>query len=309
MTSRSRVTAIFGLLLAISLLITALTVHRLDALRAGATLEEVLYIPSAKALKRMSLGYDGLLADLYWTRVVQYFGRKRHAHAMQYKLLKPLLDITTTLDPHLLVAYEFGSIFLAQQPPQGAADPQAAVELVERGIRENPNHWRLYYSLGFIHYVERQDYKAAAEAFERGSRVPGAYPWMKIMAATMAQHGGDIQTARFLWSRIYESTEDDMIKANAVRRLRALQVDEEVPFLEHLVRLFRERTGRQPDSWADLVSAGMLRGIPVDPLGHSYRLIPEGRVEVQSPQDLPFIRHGLPPGQQPSIVVPPESNE
>jgi hypothetical protein len=53
----------------------------------------------------------------------------------------------------------------------------------------------------------------------------------------------------------------------------------------------------------------MLRGIPVDPLGHSYRLIPEGRVEVQSPQDLPFIRHGLPPGQQPSIVVPPESNE
>lgn len=307
MAARTRITAVAVAMLTVSFLVTVLTLQRLDALRAGVALEEALYVPSPKALKRMSLGYDGLLANLYWTRVVQYFGRKHHVHAMQYQLLKPLLDITTTLDPRLLVAYEFGSIFLAQQPPEGAGDPQAAVELVERGIRENPNHWRLYYSLGFIHYVERQDYKAAAEAFERGSRVPGAYPWMKIMAATMAHHGGDIQTARFLWSRIYESTEDDMIKANAVRRLRALQVDEEVPFLEHLVRLFRERTGRQPASWAKLVSTGMLRGVPVDPLGRPYNLMPDGRVEVQSPQDLPFIRHGLPHGQQPSIFVPPES--
>jgi hypothetical protein len=307
MSARAPITAVAVTALIISLLISALTVHRLDTLRASATLEEVLYIPSPTALKRMSLGYHGLLADIYWTRVVQYFGRKHYAHSMQYRLLKPLLDITTTLDPQLLVAYEFGGIFLAQQPPEGAGDPQAAVELVERGIRENSDQWRLYYSLGFIHYVERQDYKAAAEAFERGSRVPGAHPWMKIMAATMAQHGGDIQTARFLWSRIYESTEDKMIKANAVRRLRALRVDEEVPFLEHSVRLFRERHGRQPGTWGDLVSAGMLRGIPVDPLGRPYKLMPDGRVEVQSPEDLPFIRRGLPPGQQPSIFMPPES--
>ena len=26
----------------------------------------------------MSLGYDGLLADIYWTRAVQYFGSKHH---------------------------------------------------------------------------------------------------------------------------------------------------------------------------------------------------------------------------------------
>ena len=29
---------------------------------------------SPKAVKRLSLGYDGLLADIYWTRAVQYFG-------------------------------------------------------------------------------------------------------------------------------------------------------------------------------------------------------------------------------------------
>ena len=27
-------------------------------------------------LKKLSLGYDSLLADIYWTRVVQYYGRR-----------------------------------------------------------------------------------------------------------------------------------------------------------------------------------------------------------------------------------------
>ena len=31
----------------------------------------------------MSLGYDGLLADIYWTRAVQYFGGKHHDGAQK----------------------------------------------------------------------------------------------------------------------------------------------------------------------------------------------------------------------------------
>src|SRR5437588_11692720 len=117
-----------------------------------ATLEEVLYIPSARVLKRASLGYSGLLADIYWTRAVQYFGQKHHEEALRYDLLYPLLDITTDLDPHLIVAYEFGSVFLSQKPPEGAGQPDKAVALVEKGIRVNPDYWRLYFTLGCIHY-------------------------------------------------------------------------------------------------------------------------------------------------------------
>lgn len=300
MSARGGVTtwAAAGLLLCF--LVATMALVWLDALRAGATLEETLYIPSPTLVKRMSLGYTGLLADIYWTRVVQYFGGLHHERSTQYKLLGPLLDITTTLDPKLVVAYEFGSIFLAQQPPEGAGDPDAAVRLVERGIKKNPDQWRLYYHLGFIQYIEKKDYKAAADAFARGSQVPGAHPWMKIMAATMAQHGGDVQTARFLWTKIYESTDDQMIKANAIKRLRALKVDEDVAYLQDLLRNYRERTGRFPASWNEMVAGGYVRGVPVDPLGHPYRLMSDGRVEVQSAEDFPFIQHGLPSGKQPS---------
>src|ERR1700736_4414422 len=117
MKASRQVTVVFSLLLLGCMASSALLLRRLDQMRTGATLEEVLYISSPKALKRMSLGYEGLLADVYWTRAVQYFGSKHHDGAHDFKLLAPLLEITTTLDPQLLVAYEYGANFLAPQPP------------------------------------------------------------------------------------------------------------------------------------------------------------------------------------------------
>jgi len=300
MTRRGNVTLVAAMVLAASLAGASLTVRRLDSLRAGATAEEALYVPSPKILRRMSLGYTGLFADVYWTRAVQYFGGHHLVGSRQYKLLGPLLDIATTLDPHLLVAYEFGATFLAQKPPEGAGDPDAAVRLVERGVRENPSAWRLYYNLGFIHYFERKDYAAAADAFERGSRVPGALVWMKVMAARMSEHAGKLETARFLWSSLYQTTENEDIRVNAAKHLRALQVDEEVMVLEKLASSFHERTGRWPATWEEMVAARYLRSVPLDPTRRPYRLAPDGRVLVQVPKDLPFITQGLPPGQEPS---------
>jgi len=263
--------------------------------RPQANLEEALYIPSAKVLKRMSLGYNGLVADIYWTRVVQYFGWRHKHKSREYPLLYPLLDITTELDPHLIVAYRFGAIFLAQDPPDGAGQPEQAVALIEKGIKANPDDWHLYYDLGFVYAMNLNDYPAAVKVFERGSRVPNAHPFLKILAADMAQHGGDLNTARLMWETTYQTTDDPSIKINATRHLQALEVDETVPKLEELVRQFRDKTGTQPTSFLPLVREGWLRRIPTDPLGMPYKLLSDGRVEVQDPDAWSFIRQGLPP--------------
>lgn len=289
----SRITIVAGSLLVLCLLGSVLALRRVDQLRNRATLEEVLYVSSPKALKRMSLGYNGLIADIYWTRAVQYFGNKHVQGADSYKLLSPLLEIATTLDPKLLVAYEFGSNFLTAKPPQGAGMPEQAITLVEEGIRNNPDEWKLYYDLGFIYYLDRKDYRNAADAFARGSRVPNAHPWMKIMAARAAQEGGEADMARMLWTTTFETTPSKEIKANAAAHLRALQVDSDVTFLESLTARYRQQTGHLPSSFRDLESAGMLAGIPQDPLGVPYKLTSEGKIEVNDPDDLPFIQKGL----------------
>ena len=295
------ITVVAAGLLLVCLLTSVLLLQQVDRMRSTATLQEVLYISSPRTLKRLSLGYDGLLADIYWTRAVQYFGSKHFAGSQHYDLLAPLLEITTALDPHLTVAYEFGANFLAPQPPNGAGLPQLAVELTEFGIRNNPNDWRLYYDLGFIYYMELKDYTHAGDAFARGSRVPNAHPFLGVMAAQMAQHSGELRMAQMMWSTTYQSTQDRNVRANAATHLRALQVEDDVTNLENLVAAYRAKTGRLPASFSDLQAAGLLHEIPVDPLGHTYKLTEDGRVEVRTPDDFPFLTKGTPPG----YVAPP----
>ncbi|MBV8894770.1 MAG: tetratricopeptide repeat protein [Acidobacteria bacterium] len=294
MTGSQRTTLTAGALLVALLVSATVTLTRVERLRMGSTLEEVLYLPSPKVIKRLSLGYDGLMADVYWTRAVQYFGGHHASGADEFKLLAPLLEITTYLDPHLLVAYEFGANFLAPRPPNGAGEPERAIRLVENGIRANPDAWRLYYDLGFIYYFEKKDYAKAADAFQRGSRIAGAHPFMGILAASMAQHAGDMQMARMLWTATLDTTKDKQIRDNAVKHLRALKADEDVTILENIAREYHRRTGHWPNSFRQLIFARLLPGVPFDPVGKPYKLMSDGRFEVADPKALPFISQGLP---------------
>jgi len=302
MSRSGRVIVIFSVLLALCFVSSVVLLRRVDTVRTDATLEEVLYISSPQALKRLSLGYEGLLADIYWTRAVQYYGNKHHDGARRFDLLAPLLEITTALDPQLLVAYEYGANFLAPKPPNGAGMPQRAIALEEFGIRNNPDVWQLYYNAGFIYYMELKDYVGAATAFARGAQVPNAHPFLAILAGKMAEHAGDRQMARMMWSTSYQTTKDINVRANAAAHLRALQVDEDVTNLEALTARYQQQTGHFPSSFSELEAAGMLRGTPRDPLGQSYKLMPDGRVELRTPDDFPFIEKGMPEG-----YVPPPS--
>src|SRR5215813_5072450 len=247
--------------------------HSIDA-RLSALHEEQdeVLLRSGKMMKILSLEYAPLMADVYWTRVVQYYGSKDERREQNLDSLWPLLDLATTLDPNLLPAYRFGSMFLAESRPVGAGRPDLAVELIQRGIRENPGYWRLYQDLGNTYYFTLRDYQKASEAFLEGSKNPAAAPWMKIMAARIAERGDTRQTSRFLWSEIYESSQDPTIKENAKVHLLLLRSDDDRERLNLLLADFAKKTGRSADSLRDIIQAGMLPGLPLDPAGYPYIL-------------------------------------
>jgi len=275
------------------------TLYAIDHTRHGSVAQEALYVRSSTVLRRMSLGYTGLLADIYWTRAVQYFGEQHHNGSSDFRLLAPLLEVTTELDPKLLPAYQFGANFLAPKPPNGAGLPGSALFLMKYGIEHNPGQWRFYYNLGFLYYTEFKDYAKAADAFAQGAKLPVTNEFMPILAARMAQHAGEFDTARMLWRTTYESTKDARIRDNVVQHLLALQVDEDVTRLEQVIEKYREQTGRLPSSMGDLERAGFIHGTPADPKGRPYKLMPDGRIEVQDPESIFFITKGLPPGASP----------
>jgi tetratricopeptide (TPR) repeat protein len=244
-----------------------------------------LVIESGKTLKKMSLGYDSLLADIYWTRAVQYFGYRVGKPGETFPLLGPLLDITTTLDPHLIIAYRFGTIFLSEPDPAGAGQPDVAVELVKKGIAANPDEWRLYQDLGFLYSIRLKDYAKASEAYLEGSKNPKAQIFMKVLAASVAAKGNDLETSRLIWGEVYNTTQDELVRARALQHLKAIQANLDLQHLNEASEAYATKLGHFPTTIRDLQEAGFVHGDPKDPEGYSYAIGQHGvpQLDPQSP--------------------------
>jgi hypothetical protein len=253
--------------------------------------QDQLAFRSGNLVKKLSLEYAPLVGAIYWTRVVQYFGEKHRLHQTNLELLWSLLDITTTLDPHLMPAYRFGSVFLSDSPPRGAGRPDLAVKLLERGIKENPDQWRLYQDLGNVYYFDTKDYPKASAAFAEGSKNPNAMIWMKVMAAKIAAEGESPETSYFLWLQVYQTTTDPMVKQNAELHLKLMKVELDLNNINRLAEDYKTQTGHRATKIGELVQAGRLKEVPNDPEGYPYVLGEGGKAELNL--DSPMLEEQL----------------
>ena len=235
---------------------------------------DVLYVRSGEMMQKAALSYDALLADVYWIRAIQHYGRERlkPQSEAKFELLYPLLDIATTLDPQFVTGYRFGAIFLSEAHPGGAGRPDLAIALLKKGIARNPDKWDYYHDVGFIYYWSLHDYTQAAEWFTRGGERLGAPWWLKTYAAVMLTRGGDRRASRAMWEQIGRNDGNDWLRRAAERRLAQLDALDQIDALNRNVAEFGRVAGRPPSSWEQMIAAGLLRGIPVDPGGTPYTL-------------------------------------
>ena len=292
MSLRSQTRALLAVIVAAPFLFAAIAALqvRIDAqTRPAAGQKEELLLPSGPLLKKMSLGYDALLADIYWTRTIQYYGERAGVRHANFDLLWPLLDVTTTLDPKMIAAYRFGAIFLSEPLPLGAGRTDLAVDLVKRGIASNQEDWALYSDLGFLYYWRLKDYPNSAKAYIEGSKNPNAPVWMKLMGARVAEKGGSIETSRMIWTELYQSSKDPNVRKWAVTQLRGLAAIEDEMHLNELSEEYRQRFGHFPASTKEMRDAKLLPGIPADPAGYPYVIGEDGKAHLspESPVEMP----------------------
>lgn len=271
----------------------------LRAREAGGSLavpaERLMYLRSGNVADRLFLTFDALAADVYWMRAIQHYGRDRRSPRLEgrFELLQPLLDLTTTLDPHFNIAYRFGAIFLSMESPNGPGRPDQGIALLEKGLRHNPDRWQYAHDIGFVHYWHTGDYLQAAAWFERAAGMPDAPEWIAQVAALTRAEGGDRAGARQLLSEIANSAEG-YIRAAAARSLAQLDALDAIDQLTAVVARYGEVRGRLPGSWGDLVSQGYLRGIPLDRTGVPFAYDPTtGRVSPGPSSDLLPLPPGL----------------
>ena len=285
-------TVSLALVVVIGMFATIALARVVDARRPPAEVtaadNDSLYLNS-KTAKRLSLGFNGLAADWYWMRSLQYVGRKILAvdentaiddlSQLDLKLLAPLLENATTLDPEFLDPYEYAAVVLP------AIDVKEAIRITSKGLDANPTAWRLYQHLGYI-YWQQGDYPKAAEVYSRGAQLPGAPVWIEAMKARMAAEGGSRTTAREIYARMFEQSADAKVKDMAHRRLLQLKSLDERDALRKLVAMYEARAGRCPQDWREIETA--LRavrapldesGAPLDPSGAPY-VLNSGKCEI-----------------------------
>lgn len=240
-----------------------------------------------EAVRRMSLGFNGLVADWYWIRSLQYVGRKIGAFEGDFQLdnlkplgvenLAPLLEHATTLDPQFMAAYEYGAVVLP------AVDVEAALRLTRKGIEANSQNWRLRQHLGYI-YWQQGRFQEAAEAYRAAAPLPGAPSWLNAMAAQMELGGGSRSTAREIYRRMYTEADDEQVKTLALKRLLQIDSLEQRDAIRRVLHDYRARTGRCAVAWRE-VAPGLqamnlrdmrlkldARGAPLDPTSVPYVL-------------------------------------
>jgi tetratricopeptide (TPR) repeat protein len=268
----------------------------------------MLWFRSGDAVKRMALGYDTIVADVYWMRAVIYYGGQRLSTTApaNYDLLYSLLDLVTTLDPRFNLAYRFGAIFLAEAYPSGPGRPDQAIALLQRGI-DRTGRWEYMHDTGFVYYWWLRDYKEAARWFERAAAVPGSPKWLEPLAATTLAAGGDRQTSRQLWQQLLHATDAEWLHANAEFRLKQLDAMDMLDELNVRADAYAAREGHVAQSWQALGRAVGLGGVPLDPSGVPLVIDPAtGRVKLSPASPLMPLPDQM-PGAPPPLPAKPVS--
>lgn len=204
-------------------------------------------------------GHDfrGLIADWYWINSLQYLGGKILANQekvdindlkpLNPKLLYPMLDTATTLDPQFLTIYSYGATVLP------AIDNNLAIRLLDKGITANPNQWRLYHNLGYI-YWQTKDYQKAAETYAEGATKEGAPVWMKQMSVNMQAQGGDREFALQIYRQMRDSAEDEQTKSFADLRYKQVVAAMQMEIINQVLPAFKQKSGRCANSWNEILS-------------------------------------------------------
>lgn len=180
---------------------------------------ELMYFPSGKFLKPISIEYQTVASDLVWLRAIQYYGQ----HLMidnKYEWLEHIFDILTNLDKKFIGAYDFGSQIIAWD----ACRPYEALKLLHKGITYNPLNWRLVFNAGFVNYMLTKDYISAGYYFEIASKLPETWKITERWAAFSFKKGGAKEMAIEIWANIYYTTQNSRLKTLAERHLVELGI-------------------------------------------------------------------------------------
>lgn len=265
--------------------------------------ESFLYLPSGTFLKGAALGFDDMLGDWLWIRTLGYFGGHLKTDR-NYTWLAHLLDVVTTLDPLYQYPYEFGGIILATE----AGEVDKSIALLKKGMAnvstDDPRYWYFPFFLAYDYMYHKNDYLTAAQYLEEASRFPQSPSYLLRLAARLYANADSPKLAVTFLQEMIKATKNQALKKRLVERLHQVIHRANIKTLKQGVDAFYLKFQKHPASIEELVTAGILSSIPVDPRGGTYYIsienltiensIPEKELKVHIKKKGQFRANDLP---------------
>ena len=232
-----QVSALLSFFVAAAVILNTIEERRPPETRAT----ELAYLPKGSYLRVASLGYQNVVADILWIKVVQHLGNHSET-AAGYLWAYHAVDVLTDLDPKFAYAY------LATGTVLGVYSNriQESIRILQKGMEHNPDVWQLPYVVGYDYFYELCDAKNGAKYLTLASMIPGAPSYLPKLAARMSVDAGQVEAALEFLSRFIQQTADEQLRNALIERRKEVQVEVDIKFLKEAVGRYQARFGKLP---------------------------------------------------------------
>jgi hypothetical protein len=227
---------------------------------------DIFYLPEAKFIKPVVLGYDYLAADIIWIKTISYFA-DQFTSGRDFRYLEKLLYIVMGLDPMFeKVAIWGGSILLYNgnviskervlRANKFLATAWENIKNQNIKYRHDSEYWRIPQMIGFNYAIELRDPKSGVPYIEEVAKIEGSPGMYKTWISTLYKKAGEEDKAVKILERelIIENLKtalmqdiDNTLKMIIINRLRKfykdvlgdVNADEKIEALNQKVEVLR----------------------------------------------------------------------
>ncbi len=154
--------------------------------------EELILKPKFKpwpGLKHFHLGYNSVVADSLWLRVIQNFDYCPEKPCNKGWVFQ-MIDIITDMQPDFRYAHRAGAEVLSIS----VEDKEGARLIYEKALLNYPNYWAIHYSAAYFYSQEMQNPERAAKLLKAAADIGGP-EWLYSLAGKLYTQSGKLDLA------------------------------------------------------------------------------------------------------------------
>lgn len=226
-------------------------------------------LPKPKVLKALSLGFHDTVAELIFLWSIQFYSTTYYSN--RWDNIEQVFDTIIELSPDNPDFYQTGSFMMARE----AGKVPEALKLLERGAEHFQNDYIYEFWAAVFAATALKDYGLAAHYSQKAAKRPNALPGIMNLYAHYVFQQDDLDNAWDLFSELKRTSPHESIRRSADMHLYDIQYERDQKVFGEIAERFRERRGRWPRDFEELIKTERLRDAPLDYKGEPYRYNPE----------------------------------